>query len=225
MKLVIGNRNYSSWSLRAWLYMTESGLDFEEIRLPLFEARWPESIARYSPAGRVPVLIDGDVCVWDSLAIIGYLRETRAGAVGWPEDRLARAYARSVVAEMHSGFLALRDELPQNIRKREVLSLDGLSSACRGQVRRIEQMWVDCSRFDGPWLFGDFSIADVFFAPVALRFRTYGIEVAPEAAAFMAQVEGLAAIQRWSRAAADEAESLDFIDERKPAAGSPLVLG
>ena len=117
--LVIGNRNYSSWSLRAWLYLRLSRIPFEEIRIPLFTDGWREDLARYTPAGRVPVLLDDQLAVWDSLAIFEYVLERHPDAVGWPAAIAARAFARSIVAEMHSGFMTIRDELPQNIRDRK----------------------------------------------------------------------------------------------------------
>lgn len=226
LKLVIGNKNYSSWSLRAWLYLVQSGLAFEEIRLRLFTETWPMDIARYSPAGRVPVLLDGDITVWDSLAIMEYVRETYPGSVGWPRDRAACAYARAITAEMHSGFLAVREELPQNIRICQKRSRTDFSSAAQQQILRIETLWQDCyQRFGGPWLFGEFSIADVMYAPVALRFVTYAIALAPEAQQFVTAVQNLPAIQRWAEDSAAEAESLAFIDKVRPTPSTPLSLG
>ena len=133
-KLVIANKNYSSWSLRAWLYLTESNIAFEEIRIPLFTGNWQEEVARYSPGGLVPVLLDDDMTVWDSMAIIEHVREQHPDAVGWPVSNVARAHARSVSAEMHSGFLALRGELPQNLRIRRKLDLGQLSEKCRKDI-------------------------------------------------------------------------------------------
>lgn len=226
LKLVIGNKNYSSWSLRAWLYLVQSGLAFEEIRLRLFTETWPTDIARYSPAGRVPVLLDGNITVWDSLAIMEYVRETYPGSVGWPRDLAAYAYARAVAAEMHSGFLAVREELPQNIRICQKRSRTDFSSAAQQQILRIETLWQDCyQRFGGPWLFGEFSIADVMYAPVALRFVTYAIALAPEARQFVTAVQNLPAIQRWAEPSAAEAESLAFIDKVRPTPNTLLLLG
>lgn len=227
-KLVIANRNYSSWSLRAWLYLTESNLAFEEIRIPLFTGNWQEEIARFSPGGRVPVLLDGDITVWDSMAIIEYVREQHPEAIGWPVSGRARAHARSVSAEMHSGFLAVRDELPQNLRVRRKLNISQLSAACQKQVNRIDELWTDCrARYGGggKWLFGEFSIADVMFAPVALRFVTYFIPVSGQSRDFTEAVYQLASVQRWVEAARAESESLEFIDELVPAKDSPLTPG
>lgn len=227
-KLVIANRNYSSWSLRAWLYLVESKLEFEEIRIPLFTNAWQEEIARYSPGGRVPVLLDDGITVWDSLAIMEYVREQSPNAVDWPETAAVRAHARSVSAEMHSGFLALRDELPQNLRVRHEMDVGQLSAACRQQIARIDGIWAGCRRQYGEagrWLFGDFSIADVMFAPVALRFVTYSIHVSGLAREFVEAVCALASVQQWIEAAQTESESLSFIDELVPAKDSPLTPG
>lgn len=226
--LVIGNYNYSSWSLRAWLYMRESNIEFEVLRIPLFTASWRREIGRYSPTKRVPVLLDGDVTVWDTVAIFEYLREQVPGAVGWPAERVARAEARSISAEMHAGFMAVRDELPQNIRTRRPLALASLSDAAQGQVERISDLWRSCrQRYgnDGPWLYGEFSIADVMYAPVALRFITYDIPAPGRAAEFVDAVSTLPSIAEWRAAAAAEAEHLDFVDNLLPAADAPLTLG
>jgi glutathione S-transferase len=228
MRLVIGNKNYSSWSLRAWLYLGESGIPFEEVRIPLYCADSAARIARFSPAGRVPVLIDDDgTTVWDSLAIVEHARERHSG-VDWPRAHAARARARSIVAEMHSGFLALREELPFNARARSPVEPDRLSDRARQQVERVLSIWDGCRREhagDGDWLFGRFSIADAFYAPVALRFVTYSIAAPPAAQSFVDAVTRLASIREWVAAAAQEVESLDFIDTRHPAGPTPLSFG
>lgn len=227
-KLVIANRNYSSWSLRAWLYLIESNIEFEEIRIPLFSETWQKEIARYSPGGRVPVLLDGDITVWDSMAIMEYVRERHPDAVGWPEAPAARAHARSISAEMHSGFLALREELPQNLRARRKMDPGELSTSCRQQIGRIDEIWAGCRQQyggQGAWLFGDFSIADVMFAPVALRFATYSIAVSEPSQAFVDAVCSLEPVQLWVEAAQVESETLPFIDGLVPAEDSPLTLG
>jgi glutathione S-transferase len=228
VQLVIGNKNYSSWSLRAWLYLRESGIDFEEIRIPLYGDDSAERIARYTPAGRVPVLLDDDLVVWDSLAIIEHVRERSSGAVGWPAGRGDRARAWSIVAEMHSGFLALREELPQNLRARAPVAMDHLSIPARAQVQRVFEIWSECRRRHGgkgDWLFGHFSIADVVYAPVALRFLTYDIPLPPEARPYVEAVAGLDSVREWMADAEIEPETLDFIDQRWPAAKTPLKLG
>lgn len=228
MKLVIGNRNYSSWSLRAWLFLRESGLPFEELRLPLFMPGWAEAVARYSPAGRVPVLVDGDISVWDTMAIIAHVQEQHPSALGWPADPAARAEARSIAAEMHAGFLAIRGELPQNLRLRRRRDPADLSADARAQIARVCDLWSACRRrfaAGGPWLFGRMSTADVMYAPVALRFVTYDIPVPDPARSFIDAVCALPAIQEWIRAAEAEVERIDFIDELVPAPESPLTLG
>jgi glutathione S-transferase len=228
VKLVIGNKNYSSWSLRAWLHLRESGIAFEEISIPLYRADSAERIARFSPAGRVPVLIEDDgTTVWDSLAIIEHAREHWNG-VAWPQDRAAAAHARSIAAEMHSGFLGLREELPFNIRARSPVAIDRLSEGARRQVERVLEIWGGCRTEharQGDWLFGRFSIADVVFAPVALRFVSYSIPAPDAAQSYVDAVTGLGSIREWVAAAQRETEALDFIDQRWPAARTPLSFG
>lgn len=211
-KLVIGNKNYSSWSLRAWLFLTESGLTFDEIRLPLFTQAW-QQISQYTPAKRVPVLLDGDIKVWDSSAIYGYVR-SRYDAIGWPVDQRAEAMARSIAAEMHSGFLGIRAELPQNIRARIPVARTAFSAATQQEIDRVERMWAEAyDTYGGPWLFGDFSLADVVYAPVALRFVTYQVPLTDQARRFVNAVQALPSIQTWVADSADESEVLSFIDE------------
>jgi len=227
-KLVIGNRNYSSWSLRAWLFLRESGIPFEEHRIPMFSATWAADVAAFSPAHRVPVLIDGSLRVWDSLAIIEHVRERHPAAIGWPEEAEARAEARSIVSEMHSGFMAVRGELPQNIRLRSARSLSDLSPSCKEQIARISEIWESLrTRYEdrGPWLFGEFSLADIMFAPVALRFITYSISLPSAAQQFVDAIEELKSVQEWCEAAKSESETIEFIDQLVPADGSPLTLG
>jgi len=226
--LVIANRNYSSWSLRAWLYLIESHIPFEEIRIPLFTGNWQEEVARFSPGGRVPILLDDDITVWDSIAIMAHVREQHPHAVGWPVSGRARAHARSVSAEMHSGFLALRDELPQNLRARCRMDVNQLSASCQKQIARVDELWADCRKQyggAGKWLFGDFSIADIMFTPVALRFVTYSIPLSGRSQEFVEAVCGLESVQHWIEAARVESESLTFIDDLVGAQDSPLTLG
>jgi glutathione S-transferase len=176
LTLVIGNRNYSSWSLRPWILLQHLGLKCREIRIALDQPESAAEIARYSKARRVPVLIDGGLTVWESTAIFEYLSEL-AGGSGWPSEREARAIARAVVAEMHAGFAALRNEYPMNIRarNRRVPMTPELGAA----IARIDELWSECrQRFGGggPWLFGRYSAADAMYLPVAFRFQTYGSE-------------------------------------------------
>jgi len=217
LTLVIANRNYSSWSLRAWLYLKHTGAAFNEIRIGLDEPQTRERIARYSPTGRVPVLIDGACTVWDSLAICEYLSETRAGGSGWPAARAARAEARSISAEMHAGFQGLRNEMPMNIRARRRVTP---SAQAQADIARVLSIWEGCRArhaADGPWLFGAFSIADAMYAPVALRFRTYGVPLTGGAAAWVNTLLADPAVMEWVAAALAEPEVVPS-DE----AGTPL---
>jgi glutathione S-transferase len=228
-KLVIGNKNYSSWSLRAWLYLRESQVDFEEIHIKLFSASdWRGELARYTPASRVPVLVYDDLTVWDSAAIIETVREREPGAIDWPDNPAARAEARAVSAEMHSGFLAIRDELPQNLRAETQLVESQLSPVCRDEIERVENIWKRAQErygTGGPWLFGAFSIADIMYAPVALRFLTYNIALRPESIAFVENVHALESVQEFIAEAKDEPEVLDFIDDLVPTHDAPLTPG
>ena len=213
--LVIGNRNYSSWSLRAWLHLRASNIPFEEVRIPLRIDGWQEAIRQYSPAGLVPVLVDDGFPVWDSLAIIEYICERHPQAVAWPEDPVRRARARSITAEMHSGFMSIRDELPQNIRARKSCALSDLSESCRREVDRVADIWSSCrTEFanDGDWLFGDLSIADIMFAPVALRFVTYSISIPSPGSQFVEAIECFAPVQEWIESSKAETETISTVD-------------
>ena len=206
--LVIGNRNYSSWSLRPWLVLQSLGLPFEVLRIPLDQPDTPEQIRRYSPAGRVPVLVEGNVVVWDSMAIIEHLAETHPRI--WPAAPAARAMARSIAAEMHSGFAALRQELPMNIRAqgRRIEP----SPAAAADIARICAIWQEArDRFgkSGPWLFGAWSAADAMYAPLASRFATYGIELPDALAAYRRTVLDSPAMQDWSALASAESEVIE----------------
>jgi glutathione S-transferase len=202
LKLVIGNKNYSSWSMRPWLAMRASHIAFEEIFIPLYtdDQADKERILSFTPSGKVPTLIDGDVAVWDSLAIIEYLAERFPDKHLWPEDRAARAHARSISAEMHSGFLPLRNECGMNLH-RPVRAV-ALSADARANVARIEQIWLDChERYAarGPFLFGAFTAADAMFAPVVHRLRTYAVDVAPKAMSYMETMMALPAFAEWTK--------------------------
>lgn len=215
LKLVIGNKNYSSWSLRAWLFLQQSGLIFEEIRLPLYSDQW-QQIWQYTPAGKVPVLLDGDLAIWDTMAIFEYVLEYHSGAVGWPLDKTARATARSIAAEMHAGFLDLRTELPQNLRVQKLIPIDVLSQDCQQQIQRVQAIWADCKNYygqAGPWLFGPLSIADIMYVPVALRLVTYQIAINPAAQWFIEAVQALPTLKPWLAAAAAETETLPVVDQ------------
>jgi glutathione S-transferase len=202
LKLVIGNKNYSSWSMRPWLALRASHIPFEEIFIPLYTGQTDKDrILRFTRSGKVPALIDGDITVWDSLAIIEYLAERFPEAKLWPQDRAARAHARSVSAEMHSGFMPLRNECGMNLH-RPVRSI-ALSDDARANIARIEEIWSDCrERYgeQGPFLFGAFTGADAMYAPVVHRFRTYDIKVAPVVQAYMETMMALLAFKEWTEA-------------------------
>jgi glutathione S-transferase len=202
LKLVIGNKNYSSWSMRPWLALRANDIAFDEVFVPLYTGDADKQrILAVTRSGKVPALVDGDITVWDSLAIIEYAAERFPEARLWPEDRAARAHARSISAEMHSGFMALRNECGMNLH-RPVKAIP-LSPDARANIARVEQIWTECrQRYgkSGPFLFGAFSGADAMFAPVVHRFRTYAIEVAPEAAGYMKTMMALPAFQEWTEA-------------------------
>jgi len=202
--LVIGNKNYSSWSMRPWMLMSHLGVQFRETILPLDTPGFKEAVARYSPSGRVPVLRHGDVTVWDSLAICEYLAEVTGR--GWPQDRAARAVARAISAEMHSGFATLRAQWPYNARARNRRT--AMTPSLEADIERIEEIWNDCrSRFGrhgGPWLFGDYSVADAMYAPVVLRFNTYGAPLTETARWYIAAALEDPALQKWVLAAKEE---------------------
>ena len=197
MLLVIGNRNYSSWSLRPWLVLRQAEIPFDEVVVPLFQPGTAAELRRHSPVGKVPVLKDGDLTVWDSLAICEYVAEKFPDRKLWPSEASVRAVARSVVAEMHAGFTALRTEMPMNIRLRRKKEL---SEAAERDVARVEAMWAELRMKHGkrgPFLFGDFSVADAFYAPVATRFMTWGVTLSGAAAEYQKTVLGLPAMGEW----------------------------
>ena len=208
MKLVIGNKNYSSWSLRGWLAAKQSGLSFEEIVVPLFGENWEadkQSGEIRPSSGKVPLLWDDEVVVWDSLAILEYLADKVGRDRFWPKEDAARAMARAMVAEMHSGYMALRRECPMNVRRR----VEGveLSEEARGDIVRILTLWAEArARFGsgGPFLFGTFGAADVFYAPVVSRFITYGVVVPGFAAAYMQAIWEHDWMKAWIAASENE---------------------
>lgn len=205
LKLILGNKNYSSWSLRPWIAMRHAGLDFEEEVIPLYEPGSRDRVLQYSPAGKVPVLIDGGIPVWESIAILEHLAERFPKAALWPAEATARAYGRAIAAEMHAGFGALRRHCPMNTRrKRRRLAL---TPDVAEDVRRIEVIWTDSrERFGGagPFLLGSFSIADAMYAPVVSRFFTYDIGVGAAAEAYMATMMSLPAWKEWEAAGEHE---------------------
>lgn len=209
LKLLIGNRNYSSWSLRPWLFLRLNGVAFETQRIPLYTEGSRQEILKHSPSGKVPLLIDGDLHVWDSLAICEYAIESLGLAQAWPQDVKARAEARSVVAEMHSGFSALRSQLSMNCRRQPAAA--PYDDAAAADIRRIDAIWTSCrERFagNGPGLFGAWSLADAFYAPVVLRFDRYQLPCSEASRHYMDTVLALPAMQEWIAAAREENEVL-----------------
>jgi glutathione S-transferase len=211
-KLVIGNKNYSSWSMRPWVAMKAFGIPFNEITVKLGRSETGIEIAQYSAAGRVPVLLAGDVTVWDSLAICEYLAEQFPEKRMWPGDVAARATARSMCAEMHSGFGDLRSAMWMNIRAN--FSGKGRTTGAQADIGRISEIWETCLAEFGhhQYLFGDFSIADAYFAPVVMRFRTYGVALAPALQAYCDRITAHPAVAQWINEALAETERLEKYD-------------
>jgi glutathione S-transferase len=209
-KLIIGNKNYSSWSLRPWLLMREAGIDFEEHRIVLDTPTTRQEIATFSPAGRVPILQLGDLTVWDSLAICETVAERWPDKHLWPVDAEERAHARAISAEMHAGFAVLRDCMPMNCRAmgRIVPIPDELGA----DIDRVIAIWSECHKRYGDrggWLFGDFSVADAMYAPVVLRLRTYGINLPQSAGYYPHRLLESKAMQEWLAAAECEVEVIE----------------
>ncbi|MFC3677953.1 glutathione S-transferase family protein [Ferrovibrio xuzhouensis] len=210
--IVIGNKNYSSWSLRPWLALKATGEPFEEVMVTLRQPETRAKIIAHSPAGKVPVLTHGDLLVWESLAICEYLAEAFPYVGLWPSDPRARAVARAVSTEMHAGFTGLRRDLPMDIHSKGTTS--GVAGEeARADIARVQQIWQDCrGRFGdiegeegGPFLFGRFSVADCMYAPVATRFRTYGVKLDPVSATYVDAIYAHPAMQDWIAGAKGEA--------------------
>lgn len=207
---VTGNKAYSSWSMRAWLALKHTGAAFEEVVVPLFVPDYKQKLLEYSPAGKVPVLKAGGLAIWDSLAICEYLAEGFPAARLWPQDFEARAEARSISAEMHSGFPVIRQQYPFNCRAtgRHVTRTAKLDA----EIERVQAMWSGCrERYGegGPWLFGRFTIADCMYIPVALRFVTYGTELGQVATDYLRTVQQHPAVSEWIAAAKLETEVIE----------------
>jgi glutathione S-transferase len=221
LTLYIGNKNYSSWSMRPWLLLKQAGLTFEErqVRFDAFEgdSQFKQAVLKVNPAGRVPVLVDDGFAVWDSLAIAEYLAEKFPDVALWPREQRARARARCVCAEMHSGFGALRSHCGMNIEASlaEVgRKLWEEQPALRSDVGRIVQMWTELlAQHKGPMLFGEFGIADAFYAPVCTRIRTYGLPVPQAVDAYIERVYALPAVKAWI---ADALQEQDFVPFDEP---------
>lgn len=221
LKLYIGNKNYSSWSMRPWVLLKQAGIPFEEVkvRFDSFDAGsgFKQAVNAVTPVGKVPVLLDGELAVWDSLAIAEYAAEQFPGKNLWPRDVQARARARSVCAEMHSGFGALRSHCPMNIEAN--LAQAGRliwrdQAAVRADVQRITGMWSDLlAQHQGPLLFGEFSVADAYFAPVAMRLATYALPVPQEISAYVQRLSALPGVKAWI---ADARVENDFREFEEP---------
>ena len=217
MKLIVGNRNYSSWSLRGWLAAKQSGLAFEELTVALYGDEWDEvkrAMGEIQPSsGKVPILWDGETVIWDSLAILEYLSDKVGRDRFWPKDDAPRGMARAMVAEMHSSYLPLRRECPMNVRMRHEGVM--ISDDAKANIVRILQLWAEArARFgrSGPFLFGTFGAADIFYAPVVSRFVTYGIGVPGFAQAYMEAVWDHEWMQAWIKASEDEQWVIEQFD-------------
>jgi len=207
LSLLIGNKNYSSWSLRPWLLLKQTGLAFEEVRVAFNTPEFATRVRAYSPAGKVPALRHGAISVWDSLAICEYVNEAFPEQRAWPRAPEERAVARAISAEMHSGFTALRGQMPMNVRAKDRRVQE--TPELEGDIARISAIWRDCralSAARGPFLFGEFSIADAMYAPVAFRFATYGVALGPVEAAYVESLRRLPAMTEWAAASAAEVE-------------------
>lgn len=202
LTLVIGNKNYSSWSMRPWIALKATNIAFEEVLIPLYTGDTDKQrILAFTRSGKVPALVDGDVTVWDSLAIIEYAAERFPEARLWPQDRASRAHARSISAEMHSGFMALRNECGMNLHR--PVGAKVLSDNAKADIARVQQIWSECrERYGtkGPYLFGAFSGADAMYAPVIHRFKTYAIDASPPAREYMETMSALPAFREWTSA-------------------------
>jgi glutathione S-transferase len=213
LTIVIGNKNYSSWSLRGWLALACSGLPFDEIVIPLDRPETRAAILAHSPTAKLPLLRHGEVSVWESLAVGEYVAEMAPAAQLWPADRAARAHARAIAAEMHAGFISLRVECPMNVRA----SKPGRprSPEAQADIDRVTALWRDCrGRFGqgGDLLFGHFTIADAMYAPVVSRFATYGMELDPVSEAYKDALLGLPEMRRWAADAAAEPWAIERYD-------------
>jgi len=213
LTLVIGNKNYSSWSLRPWLAMRHAGLTFDEVMVPLWTDDHKEKILAHSSSGKVPILKDGDTVVWESLAILEYVADRFPDAGLLPDDPAARAVARSVAAETHAGFPAIRKSMPMNIRKS--LPGRGHNDDVTPEIARVCAIWADCrARFghDGPFLFGRFGVADAMFAPIVARFRTYDVALDAVSAAYCKAVLDIDAFKEWEESARAEPWVIDRVE-------------
>ena len=211
MKLIIGNKNYSSWSLRPWLLLKHFNVSFEEHFIALFTDDMQKNMKQYCPNNKVPVLIDNSENIWDSLAICEFINEKYLENKAWPQDLTQRALARAACAEMHSSFFSMRDEMPMNCRR--IPSKLSLSENTLADIERVKALWLSClSQHQGKFLFDQFSIADAFFMPVIIRFSIYKIEVPTEIGAYMQTMLSLPAYQQWLREAKQEQQIIEYAE-------------
>ena len=229
LKLTIGNKNYSSWSMRPWVLLKQAGIAFEEVmlRFDSFEAdsAFKKALAGISPTGKVPLLVDGDLAIWDTLAIAEYVAEQFPEKQLWPADKAARARARSICAEMHSGFTGLRGHCPMNIEA-NLADAGALiwrdKPDVRADVQRLVEMWgALLQQHGGPLLFGHFTVADAYFAPICTRIKTYALPVPPAIAAYVDRVCALPGVQAWITQAKAEKDFLDFEEPYRIAPHAP----
>ena len=204
LQLVIGNKNYSTWSLRPWLLLSHFEVAFEEIRIALNLTETPQRLRELSPTCKVPVLIHEGQSIWESLAICEYVNEVFLDGAGWPENAGARAHARAVACEMHAGFSELRNRWPMNVRLNRKMPVD---AALQKDINRIEAIWTECQTlYGGPWLFGEFSITDAMYAPVVMRFHAYEPVLGAPAASYMRTMLAHPQLQEWIAAGRVESE-------------------
>ncbi|MDA0143260.1 glutathione S-transferase family protein [Vibrio sp. RW] len=214
MQLYIANQNYSTWSLRAWLIFDHYNLNADIVKLKLFTSDFYDTLAKVTPTAKVPTLVDGDVAVWDSLAILEYVNNAYLNGAAWPASVAERALARAISAEMHSGFFNIRNELPMNCRAKRKLTL---SDGALKDIARIDAIWsAQMEQYPEEWLFGEWSIADAMFAPVAIRVQTYGIELSEKAALYQQRVLNSASIQKWQAEASLETDVVEEDEAGKP---------
>ena len=209
LKLIIGNKNYSSWSLRAWFFLKQFKVPFKEIRLPLRSKQFHQEIKKYSPSGKVPALNHGDIKIWDSLAICDYVSEFILSGKGWPSDQANKAIARSICAEMHSGFFGIRNQLPMNCRALKMnYTIDNNTTS---EIQHIQHLWKQCleSQPVNSWLFGEFSVADAMFVPIVFRFHTYQIQLEDRVQQYVQFVLENENIKDWLQKSRSEVEVID----------------
>ncbi|GAA60933.1 glutathione S-transferase [Pseudoalteromonas sp. BSi20652] len=215
MHLFIGNKNYSSWSLRAWYLMSKFNIQFEETQLVLDTAHFYDELKKHFTVQKVPALIDDDLAVWDSLAICEYISDAYLSGAGWPKNIAHRAKARALSAEMHSGFMALRSEMPMNIRATRVLTL---SDAAKKDIARIDEIFSQQQIiYPKEWLFGEFSIVDAMYAPIVLRLKTYQVNLSDQANRYSEHVMSCSVLQNWITQALTESDIVECDEAGTPA--------